>query len=1029
MAISAAPTRQIHEAQKGSALRQMGFPHREARGLAERLERVVEGEVRFDAGSRALYSRDGSNYRQIPIGVVVPRSADDVLATMALCREFGAPILARGGGTSLAGQCCNVAVVLDFSKYMNRILEFNVEEKWARVEPGLILDHLNQQTTHHNLAWGPDPSTHNHCTFGGMLGNNSCGVHSVMAGRSVDNLHEMEIVTYEGLRMHLAQTSDEDYERIVRAGGPQAEIYSKLRDLRDHYADAIRERFPDIPRRVSGYCLDELLPEKGFHVARSLVGTECTCALLLEAKVRLIHHPPQRSLLVLCYSDIYEAGDAVPEVMAQDPIGLEGIDDRLIGYMHKKGMHLDDLALFPEGWGGWLLVEFGADTQDQANHLAEKAASVLKKDADHYQIYEDPAQQEKIWEIRESGLGATAFVPGHHDTWPGWEDSAVPPDRLGNYLRDIRKLMEDHGYDCSYYGHFGQGLLHTRIDFELKTQKGLANYRSFIEQAADLCHEYGGSFSGEHGDGQSRGELLGKLYGEELLRAFREFKSIWDPQWKMNPGKVIDADPMDANLVFGTDYSPPQVETHFHYPEDHGNFAHAANRCVGVGKCRRWDGGTMCPSYMVTHEEKHTTRGRARMLYEMMQGDVITDGWQSEEVKEALDLCLACKGCKGDCPVDVDMATYKAEFLSHYYEKRYRPRSAWAMGLIDVWARLASIMPRVVNYFTSAPGFSPIVKWMGGVAQERKMPPFAAEPFTHWSRRRKQRRTEGPPVLLWPDTFNNFMHPETARSATHVLERAGFQVVIPETHVCCGRPLYDYGMLDRAKAYLRKILDQLRPQIQAGIPVVVLEPSCLAVFQDEMLNLFPYDMDAGRLKRQSFTLAQFLEKYAEDSEFPQLDRKAVLHGHCHQKSILNLDSEKKLLEKLGVDFESPETGCCGMAGSFGFESEHYDISIACGERVLLPAVRKAKMDELVIADGFSCQEQIEQQSGRRAMHLAQVLDMAYEEHINGRITRSYPERCFREDHSKERISGKKLLAGTAGMFAGIVLAKILIGRR
>jgi FAD/FMN-containing dehydrogenase/Fe-S oxidoreductase len=1004
------------------------------RALAEELRRRVRGEIRFDDGSRALYATDASNYRQTPIGVVLPKDGDDVEAAIEICRRYEAPVLGRGGGTSLAGQCCNTAVVFDFSKYMNRVLEIDVENRRARVEPGLVLDHLRERTREHRLTFGPDPSTHTHCTFGGMIGNNSCGVHSVMAGKAVDNVEELEILTYDGLRMRVGATDDDELERIVRAGGRRGEIYADLRQLRDDYAALIREKFPELPRRVSGYNLDDLLPDKGFHVARSLVGTEGTCVTVLEATVRLVYDPPHRALLVIGYPDAYTAGDHVLDVLDHGPIGLEAFDDRLVGYVHKKDLHPERLQVLPEG-KGWLVAEFGGDSPEEADQRAQDAQAALERrnSSLSFQVCKagEEDRQEDVWKARESGLGATAFVPGEPDTWEGWEDSAVPPEVLGDYLRELRGLMEKYDYNCAFYGHFGQGCLHTRIDFELRSEAGIAKYRGFMEEAADLVLRFGGSLSGEHGDGQSRGELLQKMYGPELIDAMRRFKSIWDPEWKMNPGKVIDAQPLDANLRLGVDYRPPEVQTHFSFPEDDGSFAHATLRCVGVGKCRRTEGGVMCPSYMVTQEEKHTTRGRARLLFEMMQGEVITDGWQSEEVKEALDLCLACKGCKGDCPVNVDMATYKAEFLSHYYEGHFRPRSAWAMGLIFVWARLASLAPNVANFFSGAPGLSRVTKWIGGVAPQRQMPKFARRTFLEWFRERAPRNVDSPQVLLWPDTFNNYFHPETARAAVEVLEAAGFRVVVPEATLCCGRPLYDYGLLDMAKGKLLEILDVLRPHLEAGTPVVGLEPSCVAVFRDEMTSLLPHNEGARRLKEQTFLLSEFIAKHGDDFPLPELRRKALVHAHCHHHSLMGMDDEVEVLRRMGLDFELLDSGCCGMAGSFGFEEENYDVSMACGERVLLPRVREADPETLIIADGFSCQEQIEQATDRRGLHLAQILHMAMQEEQNGSLSDLFAERRQLRragvEDGRVKLSEAAIVCG-AGLALGAAVA-CLVTRR
>ena len=962
----------LHESQIAWAQpRSTEYPSTEAMALEGELRKRIDGEVRFDEGSRALYATDGSNYRQVPIGVVVPRTIEDVLITVEQCRRFGAPLLARGGGTSLAGQCCNVAVVLDFTKYLNKLIDLDPQAKTARVQPGIVLDWLRKEAERHQLTFGPDPSTHNHNTLGGMIGNNSCGTHSVMAGKTEENVIELDILTYGGLRMRVGATSEDEYQRIVSGGDRRGEIYAGLKKIAERYGDEIRRRFPNIPRRVSGYNLPDLLPENGFNVARALVGTECTCAVTLEATVRLVWSPPGRSLVVLGYPDIYQAGDHVPEILEFKPIACEAVDALLVENMKIKGLHPRDLKLLPDG-RGWLLVEFGGEDRKDSDNQARRLMDSLKKhgNAPDMKLYDDSEEEHVVWEIRESGLGATAWVPGEHVTWEGWEDSAVPPDKVGPYLRELCELYNRHGYVGALYGHFGQGCIHTRITFDLLTAEGIANYRSFTEDATSLVVKFGGSLSGEHGDGQSKAEFLPKMYGAEICKAFREFKSVWDPHGKLNPGKIVDLYPITTNLRLGTTFAPKELSTHFDFINDKGSFTHAAMRCVGIGECRRQEKGTMCPSYRATMEEKHSTRGRAHLLFEMLHGDVICDGWKSKEVFDALDLCLSCKGCKGDCPVNVDMATYKAEFLSHYYENRLRPRHAYAMGWIHRWARLAAHAPGIANAMVQLPG----AKRVAGIASERDLPKFAATTFKEWFRRRGSRNKGRPEVILWADTFNNYFHPEVAVAATEVLEGAGFRVVVPRAHLCCGRPLYDYGFLDQADGLLGDVLDHLRPSIEAGTPVVGLEPSCLAVFRDEMLVLRPYDQNAKRLHGQVFTLAEFLIR--QDYKPPILNRDIVVHGHCHQKAIISLDAEKKLFEAMGTKAEILDDGCCGMAGSFGFEQHKYDLSMQVYEHKLGPHLRGMPLQRLLVADGFSCKTQIEQATGRRPLHLAQLLQLA-----------------------------------------------------
>jgi FAD/FMN-containing dehydrogenase/Fe-S oxidoreductase len=969
-----------------AATSQKDFPRAAADALAADLRAAITGEVRFDDGTRALYAVDGSNYRQVPIGVVIPKTIEDVIQTVAVARKHGAPLLPRGGGTSLAGQSCNVAVIIDFSKYLNKITELNATEKYAWVEPGCVLDKLRNRANEHHLTFGPDPSTHEYCNLGGMIGNNSCGVHSVMAGRTVDNVLELDVLTYDGERMKVGLTTDAELEQIIRAGGRRGEIYSRLRALRDRYVDLVRQRYPNIPRRVSGYSLDELLPEHGFHVARSLVGAEGTCVIILAAKIRLVDWPKKRTTLVLGYKDVYAAADNVPEVCKSRPIGLEGMDDILIENMKKKGLHPKSIAMLPEG-KGWLLCEFGGETKEESNAKARALMDQLSRQPDppSMKLFIDEQETLMVWKARESGLGATSQVPGEPEAWEGWEDAAVAPEKLGAYLRALHHLLAKYGYHCALYGHFGDACVHMRIDFDMVTEAGIKNFRAFVEEAADMVVALGGSLSGEHGDGQARGELLVRMFGPELMEAFREFKRIWDPGWKMNPGKKIDANPFDENLRLGATYRPAPVKTYFSFPEDHGHFPETTLRCVGVSKCRKDDGGTMCPSYMVTREEKHSTRGRARLLFEMLRGDPLEGGWKNEYVKEALDLCLACKACKSECPINVDMATYKAEFLAHYYEGRSRPRAAYAMGWIYRWAGLARLAPWLVNFLGRAPVTSHLMKFMGGISQQRNMPAFATETFTSWFRKREEKNQDRPPVILWPDTFSNNFSPDIAKAAVEVLEHAGYQARIPTASLCCGRPLYDFGMLDQARATLEQTLTALQTDIEAGTPIIGLEPSCVSVFRDEMTNLLGKNLAAQRLRSQTYLLSEFLINQA-DYRPPQLKRKALVHGHCHHKSVLKFDSEFELLKRTGLDFQLLDSGCCGMAGSFGFEADKYDVSVKIGERVLLPAVRNASADTLIITNGFSCYQQIEGLTGRRALHIAEVLQMAI--HAAGGATKA-----------------------------------------
>jgi Fe-S oxidoreductase/FAD/FMN-containing dehydrogenase len=919
---------------------------------------------------------------------------------------------------------------------MHGVQEINIRERWARVLPGTVCDELRDQAMQVSgnlLVWGPDPATHTHCCFGGMIGNNSCGAHAQMSGRTHENVDELEILLYDGTRMKVGWMDDAELERRIGQGGRIGDIFRYLKSLRSHYVELIKERYPQIPRRISGYNLDQLIPDRDgrFNIARALVGSEGTLVTILEAKVRLIDAKAERVILMLGYPDVYEAADHVLDIDPFQPTALEGIDEDLYQNIEKKaGPNSRYLKLLPEG-KGWLMAEFGAEKKQDAIDAAIHVMEVLRKKpgAPSMKLFTDKTDMEHLWRVRESGLGTTAFVPGEPDTWEGWEDSAVAPAKLGGYLRDLRALYNKYDYNSVLYGHFGQGCVHCRVSFDLMSEPGIRKWRSFMEEATDLCVKYGGSLSGEHGDGQARAEFLYKMFGDKLIEAFREFKSIWDPDWKMNPGKIVDPYRIDENLRLGADYHPWEPETHFKYPEDKGRFAHAALRCVGVGKCRRKDAAnpdddTMCPSFMVTHEERHTTRGRAHHFWEMLNGNVITDGWRDENVKQSLDLCLSCKGCKGDCPVNVDIATYKAEFLSHYWEGRVRPRHAYAFGLIDQWARFASIWPGVVNLVTQTPGLSHLAKLAAGMPLGRTIPEFAPQTFRKWFMKRKLAHPSGKgKVILWPDTFNNYFFPETAQAATEVIEHAGFSVEIPRTHLCCGRPLYDYGMLDAAKLYLRRVMQALRPQIESGLPIVVLEPSCASVFRDELTNLFPDDPLAQKLKAQTMLLCEFLENKAGNYQLPQLHRKALVQGHCHHKSVLRFDAENAVLKQLGLESQVLNSGCCGMAGSFGFESSKYETSIAIGERRLLPTVRKAEASTIIIADGFSCREQIAQQTRRHALHLAEVIQIAE----TGPVYGTYPEAALVKCRKASRRNARWRALGALSVAAvgGVLLAKRL----
>jgi FAD/FMN-containing dehydrogenase/Fe-S oxidoreductase len=971
------------------------------RALEEKLAGKVKGEVRFDMGSRALYAADASNYRQLPVGVVIPRDAEDVEIAVAACRATGAAVLPRGGGTSLAGQCANVAVVFDYSKYFNRLQGMDPAGKLATVEPGIVLDRLREAAEEHHLTFAPDPATHSRCTLGGIIGNNSCGVHGLLGGKASENVESLDVLLYDGTRMTVGRTSDEQLAAMIQQGGRVGQIYAGLARLRDRYGDLVRQRFPKIPRRVSGYNLDQLLPENGFHVARALVGTEGTCVNILSATVNLMNSPQHRVLVVLGFPDAFAAADAVMRALEHKPIGLEGFDGMLVDFMRRKGLASKELEKLPPGIN-FLLVEIGADSEEEARALAQRVAddsqSWPDKPVAHICSREEA---ESVWYVRESALGAVVFVPGEQDRYEGWEDSAVPPEKLGDYLRDIHKLMDEYGYSTPVYGHYGQGCVHMRINFDFRTKPGIAKFREFIDRAADVVLKYGGSFSGEHGDGQARAALLPKMFGPELMQAFREFKALWDPDNRMNPGKLVDAvrvyDPVE-NLRYEPASEGGQMhtenralETHFVFAKDEGSFERATERCVGVGACRKQSPGVMCPSYRATGEEMHSTRGRARLLWEMLAGDLRQEGFKSETVHEALSLCLSCKACKSECPVQVDMAQYKAEFLAQRYKGRLHPPAHYVFAFADRLARWGSLAPWLTNWILRGP-LSWIVKRLIGVAPQRQLPKLAGKTYVRSRSQFSDSRPFGMLragsgasedredrcaniVVLWPDTWNNYYYPSSLHAAERVLRQAGFRVFVPQGHICCGRPLYDFGFLGPAKRYLADVLERMTPQIEAGVPFIFLEPSCASVFKDEMPELFPHDERAKRLADRVWLLADWLAEKAPDFVHETMKGKRVLvHGHCHHKAVFGgPENEVALLQRAGAEVSQIEGGCCGMAGPFGFEAEKYEVSKTIAQQGLLPAVTSADAATILLADGFSCREQIEQLGHRHALHFAEVL--------------------------------------------------------
>ena len=810
------------------------------------LRSELRGTVGDDAASRGLYATDGSNYRVLPDIVVVPADAEDMAAAVALTAEAGAPVTMRGGGTSMAGNSIG-GVVIDASRHVNRILDIDVDARTAVIEPGLVLTDLLAATRPLGLTFGADPSSGSRATLGGMIANNACGAHSVAWGTTADNVRSLDVMLADGTRCTVDSRGARD--ELAERPGREGELHRSLQAFADAHDLAIRRRFGRFTRQISGYALHRLLPENGYDVAGLLCGSEGGFAATLRATVALTQLPSARVLCVLGFSDSVTSAECVPVVLAHSPLTMESINvdlvDRLPGDVRRAAAE----AGLPEG-RAWLLVEMGGEDRVSAELAAEKMLAALHDSGSPAtaSLVTDPGAQAVLWRCRTDAAGLATRRADGAEAWGGWEDAAVPPERLADYLRGLDELMGRYGLSGASYGHFGEGCMHMRIDFDLLSTEGVAAYRSFVEEATDLVVALGGSVSGEHGDGRARSELLGRMYGSDGLALLSEMKRIWDPRALMNPGVIVEPPALDEAIRHLGPAKDRKLLTLFSYPDDNDNFAQAQRRCVGIGKCRQSSGGVMCPSYQATHDEMHSTRGRAHLLWEMLQGDLVTDGWRSTEVRDALDLCLSCKGCLSDCPVNVDMATYKAEFTAHHYEGRpwARPLSHWSMGWLPQMSRIASKAPRLVNRVAG----TALAKRLGGIAPERDVPAFAEQTFTSWFDRRAasaSAQNRGT-VLLWPDSFTNYLAPQVGRSAVAVLEAAGYEVVLPRGPVCCGLTLISTGQLKAAKKRIKRSLDVLAPQLDAGIPIVGLEPSCTAVLRRDAAELVHDDQPRRRAR-------------------------------------------------------------------------------------------------------------------------------------------------------------------------------------
>jgi FAD/FMN-containing dehydrogenase/Fe-S oxidoreductase len=964
------------------------------RELAAALRAVGLAETETATRRRAEYSSDASNYRVVPEVVAFPRSTDEIVAALTVCRERNVPIVTRGGGTSIAGNALSSGLVLDLSRHLNRVIAVDPEQRTAVVQPGTVLDDITAAAAQFGLRFGPDPSTHSRATIGGAIGNNACGSRALRYGRTADNVVALDVVTGAGARLLAGRDLT-----AANPGDAGATLLTDLRALVGANLATIRTEFGRFTRQVSGYSLEHLLPENGADVAKFLAGTEGTLALTLAATVRLVAAPRATALAVLGYPDMAAAAEAVPALLPHLPVALEGLDSRMVDVVRVRRGPAAVPAL-PRG-GGWLFAETAGDSLDEARAAAVKL--VADGGSLDSAVITGPAAA-ALWRIREDGAGLGGRTPAGAPAWPGWEDSAVPVHALPAYLRELAALMAAHGLDGLMYGHFGDGCVHARIDFPLRDRPAVL--RAFTQDAARLAASYGGSASGEHGDGRARSELLTAMYSPAAIGLFGVVKQLFDPAGLLNPGVIVDPAPLDADLRVAL-AAPLKRGLGFAYASDGGDFSTAVHRCVGVGKCRADNtasGGVMCPSYLATRDEKDSTRGRARVLQELANGSLVSSRWQSPEVAEALDLCLSCKGCSTDCPAGVDMATYKAEALYQRYRGKLRPAAHYSLGWLPRWAALTTRWPgvaRLANGFLAFRPAAAAAKRLGGIDERRDLPVFATRSFRRWFAEREGAGASAgpgavsgaaassgvsgaavsgarPSVLLWVDTFSNAFAPQVAVAAVEVLEAAGYQVRITERNVCCGLTWISTGQLDGARRQLRRTLRELGPALDAGIPVVGLEPSCTAALRADAAELLPGDARAHALSGAVKTLAELLR--GTDGWVPPdlSDVSGVAQPHCHQHAVLGWHADAALLADAGATVDAVG-GCCGLAGNFGVERGHYDVSVAVAETALLPAVRAAVKGApdgeavMVLADGFSCRTQLDQLADVHGTHLAELL--------------------------------------------------------
>ena len=949
--------------------------------LVEDLRRRVEGEIRFDKMTRVLYSTDASIYQIEPIGVVLPRTADDVVAVIETAARHGVTVLPRGGGTSLAGQTVGNSVVIDFSKYMHDVIEVNTEEGWVRAQPGIVLDELNHHLAPHGVLFAPDPSTSNRGNVGGAVGNNSCGAHSILWGKTVDNVRELDVVLSNGDTARFRALDGAQLEEKMRGDGLEGEIYRRLVAIGEENRTEILDRYPKIQRRVSGYNLDEFVGGASLDMARFVVGSEGTLVAVTEAKLRVVPRPAARGLSVLHFSDLFESMEATVATLETDPAAVELIGSMIIRQA-RENLEYSRLMDFIEGDPEALLVvEMVGSSEAEVESKLDALERRVRRSGLGYAMprLTTPEDQARVWAVRRAGLGLMMNVPGDAKPLAFVEDTAVDPQKLPDFVRRFDEIVRSHGTTAGYYGHASVGCLHIRPLIDLKGQEGVDRMVSIATEISDLVLEYGGSMSGEHGDGLVRSGWNEKMFGSGIYNAFREVKRAFDPQGTMNPGKIVDSPPMTDSLRIGPAYRTQEVQTGFGYQQE-GSFASAIEMCNGQGACRKVLGGTMCPSYMVTRDEEHSTRGRANALRAAMSGALPPDALTSKRLYEVLDLCLECKACKSECPSNVDMAKLKYEFLDGYHRANGQTLSGRIFGNIATLSRWGSFFAPISNWTLRSETLRDLLESHVGIDRRRALPTFTSQTFVQWFKARggSPESTDNRQVVLFPDTFTNYNHPELGRAAVKVLEHLGYQVVVPRVS-CCGRPMLSKGMMDKARQSAQANVDAVHPYVEQGAKLVGLEPSCILSFRDDYLDLLPRNPKARAVAENAVLVEEFV-LHARDEDGVGLElrnppaKRLLFHGHCHQKALVGTQMAMEVLRGI-PDCEVSEipSGCCGMAGSFGFDKAHYDVSMSIGEQVLFPAIRSEASSTVVVSEGISCRQQIEHGTGKQAKHLVEVL--------------------------------------------------------